>query len=270
MCMLTWAYKKISFGKVAIMKYGIQMYSLRDITGSDMKGALRAVAEMGYKTVEFAGFFGIDAKDIKAMLDEYGLTCVSTHTGLDEIKNNYADTLRYMEAIGNRDIIIPFTNPANQSEIDEIISSINELEPKLRNDGFKLAYHNHSHEFIPNADGSMIHQQLEDKTNVLFEIDTYWAFNAKIDPIAILERLKDRITHIHLKDGIASAADCKNFDHVHDGVKGLSVGSGKNNIPAIVDWANKNNVLMVIESEGLDPTGLEEVGRCIEYLRTLD
>ena len=45
--MLTWAYKKISFGKVAIMKYGIQMYSLRDITGSDMKGALRAVAEMG-------------------------------------------------------------------------------------------------------------------------------------------------------------------------------------------------------------------------------
>ncbi len=239
------------------MKYGIQMYSLRDITGSDMKGALRAVAEMGYKTVEFAGFFGVDAKDIKAMLDEYGLTCVSTHTGLDEIKNNYADTLRYMEAIGNRDIIIPFTNPANQSEIDEIISSINELEPKLRNDGFKLAYHNHSHEFIPNADGSMIHQQLEDKTNILFEIDTYWAFNAKIDPIAILERLKDRITHIHLKDGIENG-------------QGRSLGQGLAPVAAVRDYAIKNDLEIIVESETCSPTGIDEVKRCIDYLHSLD
>ena len=34
--------------------------------------------------------------------------------------------------------------------------------------------------------------------------------------------------------------------------------------------AIKNNVLMVVESEGLEPTGIEEVRRCMEYLRTLD
>ena len=49
-----------------------------------------------------------------------------------------------------------------------------------------------------------------------------------------------------------------------------SVGAGEAPILAVRDWCLKNNVLMVIESEGLDPTGPEEVGRCIAYLRTLD
>ena len=38
------------------MKYGIQRYSVRDITKEDLDGALGKVAAMGYKSVEFAGF----------------------------------------------------------------------------------------------------------------------------------------------------------------------------------------------------------------------
>ena len=40
------------------MEYGIQMYSVRDITEKDLEGALYQVADLGYKFVEFAGFFG--------------------------------------------------------------------------------------------------------------------------------------------------------------------------------------------------------------------
>ena len=58
------------------MEYGIQMYSVRDITEKNMDGALKALAEMGYKFVEFAGFFGIPADEIKAMLDKYGSIAV--------------------------------------------------------------------------------------------------------------------------------------------------------------------------------------------------
>ena len=38
------------------MEYGLQMYSVRDITKTDLEGAMKAVAEMGYTYVEFAGF----------------------------------------------------------------------------------------------------------------------------------------------------------------------------------------------------------------------
>ena len=63
------------------MEYGLQMYSLRDITGEDLKGALEKVSKIGYKGVEFAGFFGHSAEEVKSWLDEYGLTVTGTHTG---------------------------------------------------------------------------------------------------------------------------------------------------------------------------------------------
>ena len=42
-------------------EYGIQLYSVRDITEKDLPGAIRQMAEMGYKGMEFAGFFGHSA-----------------------------------------------------------------------------------------------------------------------------------------------------------------------------------------------------------------
>jgi hypothetical protein len=108
------------------------------------------------------------------------------------------------------------------------------------------------------------------RTGVQLEIDTWWAFNGGIDPVAYCETYKDRIRVIHLKDGIAAKPEHRNYLDWGKGVEGRSVGSGEAPILAIREWCLKNNVLMVIESEGLDPTGPEEVGRCIQYLRTLD
>ena len=55
------------------MKYGIQMYSVRDLAEKDLYAALKCVADIGYKYVEFAGFFGHKAEDVRAWLDELGL-----------------------------------------------------------------------------------------------------------------------------------------------------------------------------------------------------
>ena len=52
------------------IEYGLQLYSVRDISNTDLRGTLKAVAEMGYKYVEFAGFFGNSAEDVKSWLDE--------------------------------------------------------------------------------------------------------------------------------------------------------------------------------------------------------
>ena len=38
------------------MPYSIQLYTLRDLTAKDMPGTLRKVADIGYKTVELAGY----------------------------------------------------------------------------------------------------------------------------------------------------------------------------------------------------------------------
>ena len=160
------------------MTYGIQMYSLRDITGADLDGALKAVAEMGYKTVEFAGFFGHSAEDVKAMLDKYGLVCAGTHSGLADLVNDFDATVKYHKTIGNTKYIIPGHDLSCQSKIDEFVEKVNRYQPLLEKEGISLGYHNHSHEFIPNDDGSEIHEQLVYRTNLNIEIDTFWYFNA--------------------------------------------------------------------------------------------
>ena len=57
---------------MARTEYGLQMYCLRDITGTDLKDALRQVAEMGYKYIEFAGFFGHSAGTVVGLWDMQG------------------------------------------------------------------------------------------------------------------------------------------------------------------------------------------------------
>lgn len=256
---------------MARIEYGLQMYSLRDITKEDLKGALRQVAEMGYKYVEFAGFFGNKAEDVKAWLDEYGLICSGTHTGVEAIKPEAIDeTIKYHQAIGCKNLILPGAKWVSDEAMDEIIALMNDAQKKLKEAGITLGYHNHSREFFPTSYGKIIENEVINRTSVELEIDTFWAFNAGQDVIALLDSLKDRIRVIHLKDGIPSAPECKNYDHVHDGVLGKSVGSGKAPVKLVRDWAIRNGVLMVIESEGLDPTGPEEVGRCISFLRSLE
>lgn len=239
------------------MKYGLQMYSVRDFTEKDMDYALRSVAEMGYSFVEFAGFMGHSAEEIKAMLDKYKLTVSGTHTGWEEVKNNFAETVKYHKTIGNKNIIVPGADLSTKEKLDAFIDFVNEYQPKLAAEGIELGYHNHSHEFQPNADGQYIHKELEERTNVFFEIDTFWAFNAGLDPVETITRLQNRIHVIHLKDG-------------QKGGKGFSLGDGEAPVAAVRETAIKLGFRMVVESESLTPDGISEARRCIEFLKKKD
>ncbi len=238
-------------------EYGLQLYSIRDFTAKDMDYAIKEVAAMGYDYVEFAGFAGHSAEAIAEMLDKYNIPCRSTHTGWLEVRDNFDATVKYHKTIGNKNIIVPGADLSTRAKIDEFVAFIKEFGPKLAAEGINLGYHNHSHEFLPNSEGLISHHELETLSDVEFEIDTYWAFAANLDPVATLERLKGRVKFIHLKDG-------------DGGHKGFSLGLGKAPVKAVREYAIANNLNMVVESENLDPDGLSEVRRCIEFLRELD
>lgn len=245
-------------------KYGIQMYSLRDVTQNDLEGAIRMVGEMGYTYAEFAGFFGHSAEEVRSWLDKYGVEVSGTHTAYQELSpENLENTIKYHKTIGNNNIIIPGFNRTDAG-LEELIEVINYALPILNENGISLAYHNHSSEFLPSESGKLYHKEIEERTNVDFEIDTFWAFNAGLDPVELMEKFKNRMKVVHLKDGFASGIKYER------GAVGKSVGQGAAPVLDVINKANELGMLLVVESEGLDPTGPEEVKRCIDFLKSID
>lgn len=237
-------------------QYGIQLYSVRDRTPTDMKGVLEDLAKMGYKMVEFAGFFGHSAEDVVKMLKDTGLTVCGTHSGLNDLLTDYDKTIAYHKAIGNKNYIIPGHDLSSKAKLETFVEQVNRLKPLMEKEGIKLGYHNHAHEFLPNEDGSMIYNTLREKTNLWLQLDTFWAYKAGEDPVKLMEELKDRLFFIHLKDGTA------------DG-KGFPLGQGTAPVKAVHDKALQMGVPMVVESETLTPSGTEEALACITYLKSL-
>ncbi len=237
------------------MEYGVQLYSVRDITNTDLKGALAAVARQGYAFVEFAGFFGASAAEVTLWLRENNLKISGAHTGLKELTENLEETIAFHQAIGNPRIIVPYAELDSQAKIDELVERMNALAPQLESAGIRLGYHNHAHEFKVNPDGSVAFEQLLYRTKLDLEIDTFWAYAAGVDPVALLERLKDRVPVIHIKDGFA------------DG-EGMPLGRGTAPVKAVYEKALALGIPMVVESETLTPSGLEETQVCIGYLKS--
>lgn len=233
--------------------YGIQMYSVRDITKDNMEGALKALAEMGYKYVEFAGFFGLSAEKVVELLNKYGLKVSGTHTSIMELVNDYEGTVAFHKAIGNKRFIIPGHDLSTKEKLDEFIDWVNEYQPKLAAEGITLGYHNHDGEFFPNKDGQIIYDELVTRTNCALEIDTFWAYAGKKDPIAMMEQFKDRLMCIHIKDGFANR-------------EGKPLGQGTAPVADVYKKATEMGMLMVVESETLQPDGLTEAKICIDFL----
>lgn len=127
-------------------EYGLQLFSVRDITGNDLEGALREVAAMGYRYVEYAGFFGHPAETVAAWQEKYGLACSGTHTGWGELlPENIEATIAYHKAIGNRHIIVPGADLDSLEKIIDFCAVMNKAQLRLAKDGISLGYHNHSH-----------------------------------------------------------------------------------------------------------------------------
>lgn len=239
------------------MEYGIQMFSVRDMTEKDLAGALKKMAEIGYKNVEFAGFFGHSAEEVKAMLEENGLQVSGTHSGLKDLVEDFEGTVAYHKALGNKNYILPGADFSCKEKIDENLAYINEFQEKLAKEGITLGYHNHDHEFKPTPDGLVPYDELLARTNVKLEIDTYWAYAGGKDPVAMMEELKDRLFVIHIKDGFSDR-------------KGMPLGMGTAPVKDVYKKACEMGIPMVVESETLTPDGATEAEICFRYLKKLE
>ncbi len=247
------------------MKIGLQLYSVRDAAQENYAAMLKQVASLGYEAVETAGFFGLSAEEVSKMLCENSLKIWATHTQLKLLEEDFAGVVAYHKTIGCKNLIFPHLPHATAEEVVAMVERINYYQPLLEKEGITLHYHNHSGEFLPNTDGQIPFEIMAKETRVNFEFDTFWLCNAGRDPIKMMEAYRDRVNLIHLKDGFK-----QDFSDPESKPRGMAIGSGEIPVDAILKKARELGFSVIVESEGLDPTGLEEVARCMDYLKKQD
>lgn len=247
------------------MNYSLQLYSVRDAAKENYGDMLRAVAEIGYHAVETAGFYGLSAEEFSSLLKEYGLKISGTHTQIWDVADHFEEVVAYHHTIGCTDLIIPGAAHETAEDTTWLVEKINQYQPLLKAEGIDLHYHNHSFEFLPNKDGEIMHNELAERTDVLFELDTFWIYNAGRSPLELMEKYRGRVKFIHLKDGLPQDYQDPNRKAI-----GKSLGSGLAPVAGVRKKAIEMGLGMVVESENLDPNGLEEVRRCMEYLKSLE
>jgi sugar phosphate isomerase/epimerase len=189
-------------GKIPV---GVQVYSVRTLAEKDLAGTLAKIAKMGYDGVEFAGYYGHSAQDIRKMLDDNGLVCCGSHTPMEDLSDQkLAATLEFNKTLGNKYVIVPWLAP-NEANPKEgwltYAKRFNELAEKLKPQGMRIGYHNHAHDFQP-LDGTTGWDLLFSNTSkdVIMQLDTGNAMDGGADPLPYLRRYPGRAVTIHLKE----------------------------------------------------------------------
>ena len=188
-----------------IANIGIQLYTVRDLMRKNVPLTLQRIADIGYKEVEFAGYFGKTNKEIKTILSDNGLKSPSTHIEMDAIYNNPNEAIDTALEVGHEYIVMAWLAESERQNIDqyrEYVDLYNSFGEKCNQNGLKFAYHNHDFEFDI-LDGEVPMDLLLNKTdpnNVSFELDMYWVHKAKKDPKSYINNYPGRFPLWHIKD----------------------------------------------------------------------
>jgi sugar phosphate isomerase/epimerase len=222
--------------KRKLKKVGLQLYSVRDLMKADLPGTLRKVAQIGYKEVEFAGYFGRSPAQIKALLKQNGLTSPSSHIGLDILEKDSVRAFADAKSIGHSWVTMPYIPEERRKTMDDwnkIIDLLNQLGPQAKAAGLRLAYHNHDFEIRP-VNGVRPLDMMLDKTDpslVDFEMDLYWVVFGGGDPLDFFARHPHRFAMVHVKDS-SGPPDNKIVD----------VGKGTIDFKKIFDQSDKAGI----------------------------
>src|SRR5882724_10065274 len=108
------AHNRVSLADMPI-PIALQLYSVRDDCARDFFGTIAAVAKMGYGGVEFAGYHGKSAEDVRKCLDDNGLKVAGTHAAFDTLQDERIDeTIRYHQVLGCENLVVPWLPEATR------------------------------------------------------------------------------------------------------------------------------------------------------------
>ena len=241
----------------------LQLYSIREDCARDLIGCLSKVAEMGYQGVEFAGYHGHSAADLRAALDANNLVCEGAHVGLSLLDEaNFDSTVAFHKELGCPWLIVPWMPESMHSSVEatkQTAEMLTELVGMLAEHGLRTGFHAHQGDMVVLENGQTAWDILAENTPAEFimQYDTANGMSGGADPVQPIRNWPGRAQSLHLKEW--------------SGEHGAKViGEG------VIPWADVFDAAengggtewYVVEHESYDGmTALEAVDKCLENLR---
>lgn len=194
-----------------------QIYSAREEASKNLDAVMEQLAGIGYDGVEFAGFYGHSAEDIKAMLERHGLIALSSHVPMQLIEADMFGVLSYHQQIGCKYIAIPFLDEKSRPGgpgFAHTLCMIQKFGTLCKAAGIELLYHNHDFEFvhISGQYGLDFLYDAIDSDILQTEIDVCWVKYFGEDPAAYIRKYVGRCPIVHLKDFEGEKSDIPVFE----------------------------------------------------------
>ena len=240
----------------------LQLYTVRKVAAVDLAGTLNAVRAAGYRSVEIAGLPELSGGELRALLDEAGLTAIAAHQDIARLRAGVDEVADWLAAVGSPRVIVPWLPEEERRTADGVrafAAELNGYAQQLGDRGIRLGYHNHSFEFAP-LDGTTVWDVLlaEFAPDVDLELDVYWASVGGRDPVAEIQAAPDRIRLLHMKDRSAGAEP-----------RDAPAGEGTLDVPGIVDVGREAGVEWYIAEQDEPQDALRDVATAYRNLELI-
>ncbi|TDF96632.1 sugar phosphate isomerase/epimerase family protein [Paenibacillus piri] len=247
------------------MGIGLQLYTVRDDMAKDFRGTLRRVAEMGYEGVEFAGYGGLSAEELKDLLQELNLKAIGAHVSLANMKADLNKEIAYLQTIGAPYLICPYIAAEDRQDVEawkSLFAYFAQAGQQVKDQGLQFAYHNHAFEFEMKTDGQYIFDALYASASpeaLQVELDAGWVQYAGLDTLQYIANYKGRLPLLHLKD----------FKGTVNGlINTVELGHGEIDLPSVIQAGSDAGVeWIIVEQDRCANPPLESVATSYNWLK---
>lgn len=261
----------------------VQLFSLRNTVPNDIEGTLKALKDMGYDGVEFAGFYGKTAQELRDICAEIGLVPISAHINYSELRDKVDEKIEEFATLGCKYVAISYMAREYHKggeKHDGVYQTIKEISAKLAKRGIKLLYHNHNFEMIE-FEGKRLYDWLFDameENELQPEIDTAWIELEVGEAEKYIRQFKNRCDVVHIKsfyakDGFDEVTHSPDAQKPRETFDFCSYKRGRLDVPAIVKAAKESGAKWIVVEQDRpdsDLTEIESVKINIDVLKMLN
>lgn len=243
-------------------KVGVQLIVWGRRVLQNLPGVLDEVVSVGFEGVE-TGLEPFKAfPEAGCLLEERELSLAGIHLSVGSLDMGpVEEALGVLNKVGGEYLIFSGAGGRentveNYRRSSRFLNEVGEMASKM---GVKVAYHNHWQEIIEDAQGIKIICEETSPDYVSLCVDTYWVQCGGLSPVEFIERFRDRVAYLHLKDGTEEGMKRREF---------VELGRGDVDFPSIIRAVEPLDVAWyVIEQDRTEKTPKESMEISRRYLK---